>query len=200
MANHKTRLAAFCSGTGSNFQSLYHAINERGLPAEFALCLSNRSECGAIFFAEQHGIPTLHLSEKQYDTHEEFASAMLKALQEHAVEYILLAGYLRKVPESVINAYAYKILNIHPALLPRFGGHGMYGINVHKAVLEAGEKESGATVHYVDAEYDKGPILLQRKVPVEPGDTPESLASRVLKCEHRLYPDALEILLTGKAP
>lgn len=200
MANHKTRLAAFCSGTGSNFQSLYHAINERGLSAEFALCLSNRSECGAVTFARQHGIPTVHLSEKQYDTHEAFSAAMLETLEEHGVEYILLAGYLRKIPEAVVNAYFFRILNIHPALLPEFGGPGMYGINVHRAVLEAGRKQTGATVHYVDPEYDKGPILLQRKVPVEPGDTPESLASRVLKCEHRLYPDALEILLTGKAP
>lgn len=198
MANHKTRLAAFCSGTGSNFQSLYHAINERGLPAEFTLCLSNRSECGAIIFARQHGIPTVHLSEKQYDTHEAFAAAMLGSLEEHAVDYILLAGYLRKVPEAVVNAYSFRILNIHPALLPDFGGPGMYGINVHKAVLEAGRNESGATVHYVDSEYDKGPVLLQRKVPVEAGDTPESLAARVLKCEHRLYPDALEKLLIAK--
>ncbi|MCG8343895.1 MAG: phosphoribosylglycinamide formyltransferase [Chlorobiales bacterium] len=198
MANHKTRLAAFCSGTGSNFRSLYHAINERGFPAEFTLCLSNRSECGAIAFAGQHGIPTVHLSEKQYDTHRAFAAAMLKSLEEHGVEYILLAGYLRKVPEAVVNAYSFRILNIHPALLPEFGGPGMYGINVHKAVLEAGRKETGATVHYVDPEYDKGPVLLQRKVPVEPGDTPESLAARVLKCEHRLYPDALEKLLTDR--
>ncbi|UZJ39760.1 phosphoribosylglycinamide formyltransferase [Prosthecochloris sp. SCSIO W1102] len=198
MANRKTRLAAFCSGTGSNFQFLYYAIDERRLPAEFSLCLSNRSECGAIVFARQHGIPTIHLSEKQYDTHEEFAAAMLTSLEEHAIEYILLAGYLRKVPETVVNAYSFRILNIHPALLPDFGGPGMYGINVHKAVLEAGSKESGATVHYVDPEYDKGPIVLQRKVPVELGDTPESLAARVLKCEHQLYPDALEKLLIAE--
>lgn len=197
MANHKTRLAVFCSGTGSNFQSLFHAIEERRLPAEFALCLSNRSECGAIVFARQHGIPTIHLSEKQYETHEAFSSAMLKTLEEHDVDYILLAGYLRKVPETVVDAYTYRILNIHPALLPDFGGEGMYGINVHKAVLEAGCKESGATVHYVDPEYDKGPVLLQKKVPVMPDDTPESLAARVLECEHKLYPDALEKLLVG---
>lgn len=197
MANHKTRLAVFCSGTGTNFQSLYNAIDERSLPAEFVLCLSNRSESGAIIFARQHGIPTIHLSEKQYDTHEEFSGAMLKTLEDHSVDYILLAGYLRKVPESVVDAYTFRILNIHPALLPNFGGEGMYGINVHKAVLEAGCKESGATVHYVDPEYDKGPILLQKKVAVMPGDTPESLAERVLACEHELYPDALEKLLLG---
>ncbi len=198
MANHKTRLAAFCSGAGSNFQSLFHAINERNLPAEFVLCLSNRPECGATSFAGLHGIPTVHLSAKQYDTDEAFAAAMLASLEAHAVDYILLAGYLKKVPEEVVNSYTFRILNIHPALLPEFGGPGMYGIHVHKAVIEAGCKESGATVHYVDPEYDKGPVLLQRRVPVEPGDTPESLAARVLACEHRLYPDALEKLLTAE--
>ncbi len=198
MANHKARLAAFCSGTGSNFRSLYEAIRERDLPAEFVLCLSNRPECGAITFAREHGIPALHLSEKQYGGREAFAAAMLEALDTCAVEYILLAGYLKMVPEKVVRAYADKILNIHPALLPKHGGHGMYGINVHKAVLEAGETETGATVHYVDTEYDRGPVLLQRKVAVKPGDTPESLAARVLTCEHRLYPDALELVLTER--
>ncbi|ANT65574.1 phosphoribosylglycinamide formyltransferase [Prosthecochloris sp. CIB 2401] len=197
MANHKTKLAAFCSGSGTNFQALFHAINERNLPAEFTLCLSNRSECGAITFARANGVPTLHLSEKQYDTSDEFAAAMLEALEEHQVDIILLAGYLRMVPRKVVDAYSMKMLNIHPALLPKFGGPGMYGIAVHKAVLEAGEKETGATIHYVDAEYDKGPLLLQRAVPVKPGDTPERLAERVLACEHQLYPDALEKLLIG---
>ncbi len=197
MANHKTKLAVFCSGSGTNFQAIFHAINERNLPAEVALCVSNRSECGAMSFASQHGIATLHISEKQYETPEKFGAEMLKALEQNRIEYILLAGYLRKVPSSVVEAYSYKMLNIHPALLPKFGGPGMYGINVHKAVLASGEKETGATVHYVDAEYDKGPILLQGRVPVKSGDTPESLAARVLECEHRLYPDALEKLLIG---
>ena len=197
MANHKTKLAVFCSGSGTNFQAIFHAINERSLPAEVALCVSNRSECGAMSFASQHGIATLHISEKQYETPEKFGAEMLKALEQNGIEYILLAGYLRKVPSSVVEAYSYKMLNIHPALLPKFGGPGMYGINVHKAVLASGEKETGATVHYVDAEYDKGPILLQGRVPVKSGDTPESLAARVLECEHRLYPDALEKLLIG---
>ncbi|ACF46719.1 phosphoribosylglycinamide formyltransferase [Prosthecochloris aestuarii DSM 271] len=197
MANHKTKLAVFCSGSGTNFQAIFHAINERNLPAEVVLCVSNRSECGAMSFASQHGIATLHISEKQYETPEKFGAEMLKALEQNGIEYILLAGYLRKVPSSVVEAYSYKMLNIHPALLPKFGGPGMYGINVHKAVLASGEKETGATVHYVDAEYDKGPILLQGRVPVKSGDTPESLAARVLECEHRLYPDALEKLLIG---
>jgi phosphoribosylglycinamide formyltransferase-1 len=196
MTTHTTRIAVFCSGSGSNFKSIYRAITEKPLDAEIVLCLSNRSQCGAMEFAHEHGIATLHITEKQFDTFEEFAAAMVKHLKDAQIGIVLLAGYMRKVPDAVVRAFPDKMLNIHPALLPKFGGEGMYGIHVHTAVLEAGEKESGATVHFVNEEYDKGKILLQRAVPVFPGDTPEILAARVLECEHRLYPDALEKLLT----
>jgi phosphoribosylglycinamide formyltransferase-1 len=195
MADHKIRLAVFCSGTGSNFEALFRAIPERGLDAEIVLCLSNRSKCGAIEFAQENGMATLHLSEKQFDSFDTFAAAMVKALQDKLIDFILLAGYMRKVPEAVVAAFSDRILNIHPALLPEFGGEGMYGINVHTAVISAGKTESGATVHFVNEEYDKGRILMQRRVPVLPEDTPETLAARVLECEHALYPDALEKLL-----
>lgn len=199
MAHNKQRLAIFCSGTGSNFRVLLREIRERGLPAEIALCLSNRSQCGAFDFAREHGIETLHLSEKQFECPEAFAAAMVDALRERSIDVVLLAGYMRKVPEAVTAAYPDRILNIHPALLPKFGGEGMYGLHVHQAVIDAGEAESGATVHLVNEEYDKGRIVLQRTVPVLPGDTPELLAERVLECEHLLYPDALEKLLAGEA-
>lgn len=198
MADNIKRLAVFCSGTGSNFRALFHAIRERELPAEIVLCLSNRSECGAFDFAREQGMETLFISEKQFGSPEDFGRSMLGELQQRNIEYVLLAGYMRKVPDAVIEAYADRILNIHPALLPKFGGAGMYGIHVHKAVIAAGESESGATVHLVNEEYDKGRILLQSKVAVLPGDTPETLAERVLCCEHRLYPDALEQFLAGK--
>lgn len=199
MADTKKRLAVFCSGTGSNFRALQHAIRERCMPADIVVCISNRSQCGAFDFAGQQGMETLHLSERQFATYAGFSSAMLASLQQRQVEVILLAGYMRKVPDAVVRAYRGRILNIHPALLPKFGGEGMYGINVHKAVIAAGESESGATVHLVDEEYDSGSILLQRKVPVLPGDTPELLADRVLACEHRIYPDALEQFLDQTA-
>jgi phosphoribosylglycinamide formyltransferase-1 len=195
MTTHKTRLAVFCSGSGSNFKSIYKAIAEKPLNAEIVLCISNRSQCGAMEFARQQGIATLHITEKQFDTFDEFAAAMVKQLKDAQIDIVLLAGYMRKVPDAVVKAFPDKMLNIHPALLPKFGGEGMYGLFVHTAVLEAGETKSGATVHFVNEEYDKGKILLQRTVPVLPGDTPESLAARVLACEHRLYPDALEKLL-----
>ncbi|NTU92212.1 MAG: phosphoribosylglycinamide formyltransferase [Chlorobiaceae bacterium] len=198
MADNIKRLAVFCSGTGSNFRALFHAIRDRELPAEIVLCLSNRSECGAFDFAREQGMETMFISEKQFGSPDDFGRAMLGALQERNIEYILLAGYMRKVPDAVIEAYTDRILNIHPALLPKFGGAGMYGIHVHKAVIAAGESESGATVHLVNEEYDKGRILLQSKVAVLPGDTPETLAERVLNCEHILYPDALEQFLAGK--
>jgi phosphoribosylglycinamide formyltransferase 1 len=195
MSNHTTRIAVFCSGTGSNFQAIFHALKEKQLNAEIVLCLSNRSQCGAMEFARQNDIATVHLTEKQFDSFDEFAEAMVGCLREQQIDNIVLAGYMRKVPEAVVAAFPDRIINIHPALLPKFGGEGMYGIHVHTAVLESGETESGATVHLVNEEYDKGRILMQRKVPVLSGDTPESLAARVLACEHTLYPDALAKLL-----
>jgi len=195
MNDNKKRLAVFCSGTGSNFKALFHAIIERELPAEIVLCLSNRSQCGAIEFAREYRIETLHLSETQFDSHDDFAHAMLHALQERRIDLILLAGYLRKIPDAVVGSYPDKIINIHPSLLPQFGGAGMYGMRVHEAVIASGETRSGATVHFVNEEYDKGRIIMQNHVPVLTGDTPETLAERVLRCEHRLYPDALEQLL-----
>ncbi len=195
MTTHKTRLAVFCSGSGSNFQAIFHALKKKQLNAEIVLCLSNRSECGAMEFARQNGIATVHLTEKQFGSYDEFEAAMLGCLTEQSIDIIVLAGYMRKVPDAVVAAFQDKIINIHPALLPKFGGEGMYGIHVHTAVIEAGETESGATVHLVNEEYDKGKILMQRHVAVLPDDTPETLAERVLACEHILYPDALEKIL-----
>ena len=195
MTSHQTRIAVFCSGNGSNFKALFYAIRNKQLPAEIVLCLSNRSQCGAMEFAEQNNIATLHITEKQFGSFDEFAFAMVDGLKKHQIDIILLAGYMRKVPDAVVAAFPERMLNIHPALLPKFGGEGMYGIHVHTAVLAEGEAETGATVHFVNEEYDKGEILLQRTVPVLPDDTPETLAARVLECEHALYPDALEKLL-----
>jgi phosphoribosylglycinamide formyltransferase 1 len=195
MRKLKSRLAVFCSGDGSNFKSIRRTIEDKQLNAEIVLCLSNREQCGAMEFARNNGIATLHLTEKQFSSFDEFADAMLRCLREHGIEMILLAGYMRKVPDAVVAAFRDKIINIHPALLPKFGGEGMYGIHVHTAVLAAGETQSGATVHLVNEEYDQGGILMQRHVPVLSDDTPETLAARVLACEHTLYPDALEKLL-----
>ena len=195
MTTHKTRLAVFCSGSGSNFQAIFHALKKKQLNAEIVLCLSNRAQCGAMEFALHNGIATVHLTEKQFDSLDDFSGAMLGCLTEQRIDIIVLAGYMRKVPDAVVEAFQNRIINIHPALLPKFGGEGMYGIHVHTAVLDAGETESGATVHLVNEEYDKGKILMQRHVAVLADDTAETLAERVLACEHILYPEALEKFL-----
>ena len=200
MGQHKRRIAVFCSGTGSNFKALFNAIRDRSLHADIVLCLSNRSTAGAMAFAREQQIPAVHLSEKQFESFDDFSEAMVATLRLHGVEAIMLAGYMRKVPEAVVKGWEGNILNIHPALLPKFGGEGMYGIHVHTAVLAAGEAESGATVHFVDEEYDRGEILLQGRVPVVAGDTPETLAARVLQCEHLVYADALEKFLSLERP
>jgi phosphoribosylglycinamide formyltransferase-1 len=191
------KLAVFCSGNGSNFRALHQHIHERHLPCQIVLCLSNNSQCGAMQFAREQGIAAVHLSSKTHPNEHDFAQAMLAVLEVYQIDLILLAGYMKKVPKAVVLAYPKRILNIHPALLPKFGGEGMYGMHVHQAVIAAGEKDSGATVHFVDADYDTGEIILQRSIPVLPDDTPETLAARVLALEHELYADALEKVLAS---
>ncbi len=175
------RVAVCISGRGSNLASLVTALPAGG-PAEVVLVLSNRADAGGIEWARDRGIDT-HVLADHADPAE-----WLAQLQRHDVGLVVLAGYLKLVPPAVISAYRDRILNIHPALLPDFGGEGMYGIRVHRAVLERGVPESGATVHLVDEAYDRGAILAQARVPVLADDTPERLAERVLAAEHRLLP------------
>jgi phosphoribosylglycinamide formyltransferase-1 len=126
-----------------------------------------------------------------------FGQALLEALDAHGADFIALAGYLKKIPAVVVDRFRHRMLNIHPALLPAFGGHGLYGRRVHEAVITYGAKVSGATVHLVDTEYDTGPVVLQESVPVQDDDTPEALAARVLELEHRLFPEALRLFAEG---
>lgn len=185
-------IGVFASGRGSNFQAILDAIHQRVLTARVSLLMSNKSDAGALEIARAHHIPAVHLSQKQFPDEASFAAAMVRLLKEHSVQIIALAGYLKKIPVSVVREYRNRILNIHPALLPSFGGHGMYGHFVHEAVIASGVKITGATVHLVDEEYDRGPIVLQRAVAVEKDDTPEILAARVLLAEHEIFPLALK--------
>ena len=185
-------IGVFASGRGSNFQALLSAIHQGSLPARVTLVLSNRGDAGALEIARTHALPAVYLSQKQFPDEASFAAAMLGALKSHDVNFIALAGYLKRIPTSVVREYRNRILNIHPALLPSFGGEGMYGHFVHEAVLASGAKLSGATVHLVDEEYDRGPIVLQKAVAVDESDTPDSLAAKVLKIEHEIYPLALK--------
>jgi phosphoribosylglycinamide formyltransferase-1 len=190
-------IAVFASGRGSNFHAILEAIDSGLLPARVVLLLSNRSDAGALDLARSRGIPVLYLSRNQCSSDEEFADRMLAALGARHADLIALAGYLKKIPSSVIRHYAHRIVNIHPALLPFFGGAGMYGHFVHEAVIASGMKISGATVHIVDEEYDHGAILIQKTVDIERGDTAETLAEKVLHVEHEIFPLALKAFAEG---
>ncbi|MCK5572299.1 MAG: phosphoribosylglycinamide formyltransferase [Bacteroidetes bacterium] len=192
------RIAVLGSGRGSNFQAILSAIQQERIPAaRICLVISNNSSAGILDIARASSLPAIHLSQKQYHSEGQFVDALLSLLRRHDINLIVLAGYMKRLHSRVIDAYRNRILNIHPALLPKFGGEGMYGHHVHEAVIQAGETESGATVHLVDELYDHGPIVLQRTIPVTPEDTPESLAAKVLQIEHELYPEALRLIAEG---
>jgi phosphoribosylglycinamide formyltransferase 1 len=180
-----SRIAVFASGGGSNLQALL----DHDLPV--VLVVSDRPSVGAMARAIKHQIEAHPLLD--------YADGLeLEALlKQHRIDLIALAGYLRHVPDVVTRAYHGRMLNVHPSLLPAFGGPGMYGLRVHKAALAAGVRVSGATVHFVDEVYDRGPIIAQHPVPVLPTDTPESLAARVLRVEHLLYPRAVAAISAG---
>ncbi|HTB34382.1 MAG TPA: phosphoribosylglycinamide formyltransferase [bacterium] len=190
----KKRIAILASGGGSNAAALMKAMQDPGFPAEAVMVFSNVPGAGVLQKAKDFGVPTWAFSHKAFAGREAFDQAVLELLAEAKPDYVCLAGYLRILTPAFVRAYAGRILNIHPALLPKFGGPGMHGHHVHEAVLAAGEKESGATVHFVDEGVDSGAIVLQQKVPVLAGDTAESLAARVLGAEHQVYAAALKQL------
>ncbi len=193
-------IAVFGSGRGSNFSAILDAIQQGEIEnACIRLVISNNSEAGILRTAEMNSIPAFHVSQKQFKTEEEFSVKVLAELRNHEIDFIVLAGYMKRLPQALINRFRNRIINIHPALLPKYGGPGMYGMHVHEAVIAAGERVSGATVHFVDEEYDHGTIVLQQELDVLPGETPESLAARVLELEHRLYPEAIRLFADGKA-
>jgi phosphoribosylglycinamide formyltransferase 1 len=191
-------IAVFASGRGSNFQAILHAVDAGTVPAHVAVLISNSAHAGALETARAHGIPAVLVNEKLFADNQDFSNRLLSVLREHHVEVIALAGYLKRVPPQVIQQFRNRILNIHPALLPFFGGAGMYGHHVHEAVIASGMKISGATVHLVNEEYDRGAILIQRTVEVVAGDSAESLAAKVLKVEHEIFPLALKALAENR--
>lgn len=188
------RVAVLASGGGSNLQAILDYLDAQ--PAtqamSVALVASDRAAAGALERARRHGVPAMALDATQR------GDGLAAILEAHAIDYIALAGYLRFIPTGVTRQWRGRIVNVHPSLLPSFGGTGMYGIRVHHAVLDAGVRVTGVTVHFVDEEYDRGPIIAQTPVPVLPGDTPEVLAQRVLVVEHALYPVALNAVARGR--
>lgn len=185
----RKRVAVLASGGGSNLQAIIDHLSGLGerRSADVELVVAGRGEAGALARARRAGIATAVAA----------PGAMADVLARASIDLVVLAGYLAFVPAAVTSDWAGRIINVHPALLPSFGGQGLYGIRVHRAVLEAGARISGATIHFVDAHYDRGPIIAQWPVPVAADDTPESLAERVLRVEHLLLPRAVDALARG---
>jgi phosphoribosylglycinamide formyltransferase-1 len=187
------KLVVFASGSGSNFQAIIDAVRQNKLNVEIAGLITNRDGIGAIERAKKNHIPVNVINE----TNEQlFKIKLADQLNIWQPDLIVLAGFLKKIPAEIVSDFPNKIINIHPALLPKFGGKGFYGLRVHEAVINSGEKTSGCTVHYVNNEYDRGQIIEQKVVPVYSTDSPESLAKRVLKAEHELLPSVIKKLFT----
>jgi len=186
------------SHNGTNMQAIIDACKSGALQATPAVVISNNSSSGALARAQQEGIPHYHLSAKTHPDPALLDQAIRDTLLRHGVDTVVLAGYMKKLGPETLSRFQGRILNIHPALLPKFGGKGMYGMHVHEAVIAAGESESGVSIHIVDAEYDTGPVIAQARVPIEPADTPETLAKRVIQKEHMFFPEILRKIAIGE--
>lgn len=186
-------------GRGTNLQAILDACASGEIPGRVVVVIGTRRDAPAMERAQAAGVPTVVTSPRKYEGDEAgYGEVLLRALRRHDVGLICLAGYMRMLPAVVVDAYRGRIMNTHPALLPLFGGQGMYGERVHRAVLESGMKVSGCTVHFVDEQYDHGPIILQTAVPVQEDDTPQTLAARVLPAEHRTYVQAIRLFAEGR--
>lgn len=190
MAN--TRVGVLVSGGGTDLQSIIDAVEKGQLKeVDLACVISSKRDAYALERAERHGIQAYGVTKQEYPDSQERNEAIMAILAKEQVDLVVLAGYLSILPKEAVQSYKGRLINIHPALLPKYGGKNFYGIHVHEAVLVAGEKESGATVHYVDEGVDTGEIILQEKVPVLAEDTPETLQQRVLEVEHIILPKAV---------
>ena len=185
-------------GRGSNLQAIIDACSDGRIDGQVAVVIGTKEDAPAVERAWNNGIPTVEVRPKNFATGEEYATRLLEVLVENKVDLICLAGYMRVLPSQVIETYRRRVMNIHPALIPLFCGKGMYGEHVHQAAVDYGVKVSGCTVHFVDEEYDTGPIIVQKVVPVEEGDTAETLAARVLTQEHIAYPEAIQLFAEGR--
>ncbi len=188
------RLGILASHQGTNFQAIIDACQSGNLDAEVAVAISNNSKSRALARARLANIPTVHLSSKTHPQSDALDKALQSTLSDHQVDLVVTLGYMKKLGPQTLHYFQGRIINIHPALLPRHGGQGMFGMNVHKAVLESEDAETGVTVHYLDSNYDTGQIISQTQIQVMPDDTPESLAARVLVEEHKLLVNTLKQL------
>lgn len=194
------RVAVLVSGGGTNLQAIIDAVEAGNITnTEIVGVISNNKNAFALERAAKHGIPGICISPKDFETREEFNQALLKKIDEMKVDLIVLAGFLVVIPEMMIKAYRNRIINIHPSLIPSFCGTGYYGLKVHEAALARGVKVVGATVHFVDEGTDTGPIILQKAVEVEDGDTPQVLQRRVMEqAEWKILPQAIDLIANDK--
>lgn len=190
------KVAVLLSGSGTTLENLFIKIEAGELPVEIAVVISSRTDAYGIQRAKKRGVPTHVFPRKKYGSLQEYTDAVFGAARGAGAEFVILAGFMVMIgiPEDFRN----KVLNVHPALLPSFGGEGMYGHHVHEAVLGCGVKVTGCTVHIVDEEYDRGPIVMQRAVEVRDDDTPDTLASRVQAAEREVYPEAIKAFAEGR--
>ena len=188
------RLVVLASGQGRVFASLAEACEDGDMPVEIVGLIAGRSNIGAQEVAKRYGIPEVVINKKEFSTTGEWDAQLCEQIEDWGADWVLLSGYLTLLGRRVLGSYPNRVLNTHPALLPKYGGKGMYGRKVHEAVLAAGDRVTGVTLHLVTAEYDEGPILAQIEIPVEPGDTPESLETRVVEAEKRFVVDTLAAL------
>lgn len=192
------RIGVLASHEGTTLQAILDACAAGEITAQVVTVISNNSDSGALRRARAAGTQAVHLSSKTHPEPGALDAAIIEALTAQQADVVMLAGYMKKLGPALLERYRGRILNTHPALLPKFGGHGMYGMRVHEAVLRAGETESGSSVHLVDAEYDTGRVLAQTQVPVETDDTPEALAQRVQAAERRLLVSVLGQIAQGQ--
>jgi phosphoribosylglycinamide formyltransferase-1 len=184
-------LAIFASGTGTNAARIIDHFRGSS-DVKVCLIVCNKPGAGVLGIAEREGVPTLLIEKAKFLG----GGAYVSELREKGIDFIVLAGFLWKIPEELVRAYPGRIINIHPALLPKYGGKGMYGRHVHEAVIAAGEKESGITIHWVDEHYDHGELIRQEKVALEPGETPETLAGKIHLLEYEHFPKVIEEVVT----
>ncbi len=186
-------MAVFASGTGTNAQKIIDHFSDPAKNAEVALIVCNKPEAGVLQIAAAENIPSLIIEKERFFRGDGF----VPVLKEKGIEFIVLAGFLWKIPQTLIDAYPRRIVNIHPALLPKYGGKGMYGSFVHEAVIAAKDLESGISIHYVDEHYDHGDIIFQATCPVEPGDDSATLSKKIHQLEHQHYPLVIEQVLNN---
>ena len=193
----KKNLVIFASGNGSNFINIYNKVNSNDINGNLCLLVSNNSNCNAVNFAANHNIDFFVYNTKKFPLDEK-QIILIDKIKTYDIDLIILAGYMKKISHNFIDSFKNKIINIHPSLLPNYGGKGFYGLKVHEAVSKNGETKTGATVHFVDYNYDTGPILLQQEIDIEKGEESLSIAKKVLEIEHEIYAKSIRLFCDDK--